>query len=148
ARNVSHRVQFREGDALDIPEPDGFFDIASIGFGVRNFADLEKGLLEAHRVLTPGGRLIVLEFFRKREKAPVRFYLDHILPRVGRIISRNPSAYHYLRRTKKGFLSPDEFVSLLHSLGFAPVVVRPLTMGIAHCIVARKGSTPASRSDD
>lgn len=144
ARRVSNRVQFREGDALDIPEPDGFFDVVSIGFGVRNFVDAEKGLLEAHRVLAPGGRLVVLEFFKRRENPILRFYLDEIVPRVGRWISRSPTAYSYLRRSTRGFLSPDEFVSLLHSLDFSPVVVKKLTWGIAHCIVATK---PAVRDD-
>jgi len=138
ARHLSARAQFRSGDALDIPEPDGYFDLVSVGFGVRNFEDLEKGLLEAHRVLTPGGRLVVLEFFRKKENPLVAWYMDHVLPRVGRWISGSPSAYVYLRRTKQGFLSPDEFVALLHSLGFRPVVVRTLTAGIAHAIVATK----------
>ncbi len=143
ARRLSNRVQFRVGDALDIPEPDGRFDIVSIGFGVRNFADLEKGLLEAHRVLAPGGRLIVLEFFNKKENPVVGFYLDHLLPRIGRWISRSPSAYAYLRQTKKGFLSPDEFLAVLHSAGFATVVLKPLTWNIAHCAVATK-PVPAS----
>ncbi len=143
ARHVSNRVQFREGDALDIPEPDGRFDVVSVGFGVRNFADLEKGLLEAHRVLGPGGRMVVLEFFRKKENPLARFYLDHVLPRVGRWISRSPSAYAYLRQTKKSFLSPDEFISLLRSLGFSPVVLKPLTAKIAHCVIATKPPAPA-----
>jgi demethylmenaquinone methyltransferase/2-methoxy-6-polyprenyl-1,4-benzoquinol methylase len=144
ARRLSNRVQFREGDALDIPEPAGRFDVVTVGFGVRNFADLEKGLLEAHRVLVPGGRLVVLEFFRRRESLPVRLYLDHVLPRLGRWISRSPSAYAYLRQTKKGFLTPDEFVSVLHSAGFAPVVLRPLTWNVAHVVVATKPAPPAS----
>jgi demethylmenaquinone methyltransferase/2-methoxy-6-polyprenyl-1,4-benzoquinol methylase len=140
ARRVSNRVQFREGDALDIPEPDGFFDITSVGFGVRNFVDLEKGLLEAHRVLTPGGRLVVLEFFRRREGRLAQLYLDEVLPRVGRWISGSPTAYSYLRQSAKGFLSPDEFVSLLHTLGFSPIVLKRLSWGVAHCIVATKQS--------
>ncbi len=146
SRKVSNRVQFRTGDALDVPEPDGYFDIVSVGFGVRNFADLEKGLLEAHRMLAPGGRLVVLEFFKKKENPFVGFYLDHVLPRVGRWISRSPSAYSYLRRTKKGFLSPDEFVALLRSLGFQPVVVETLTAGIAHVVVGTKPDPEASRT--
>jgi demethylmenaquinone methyltransferase/2-methoxy-6-polyprenyl-1,4-benzoquinol methylase len=144
ARHVSNRAQFRKGDALEIPEPDGFFDIVSIGFGVRNFADAERGLLEAHRVLAPGGRLVVLEFFKRRENPLLRFYLDEIMPRIGRWISRSPTAYSYLRHSTQGFLSPDEFVSLLHSLDFSPVVVKKLTWGIAHCIVATK---PPLRDD-
>ncbi|MBZ0268326.1 bifunctional demethylmenaquinone methyltransferase/2-methoxy-6-polyprenyl-1,4-benzoquinol methylase UbiE [bacterium] len=146
ARKISGRAQFRSGDALDIPEPDGYFDLVSVGFGVRNFVDLEKGLLEAHRVLAPGGRLLVLEFFRKKENPLVAWYLDHILPRVGRWISGSPSAYAYLRRTKNEFLSPDEFTAILHSLGFRPVVVRTLTAGIAHAIVATKPAETAEEA--
>jgi demethylmenaquinone methyltransferase/2-methoxy-6-polyprenyl-1,4-benzoquinol methylase len=145
ARGVSNRVQFREGDALDIPERDGYFDIVSIGFGVRNFADAERGLLEAHRVLAPGGRLVVLEFFRRDESPLLGFYLDRVLPRIGRWVSRSPSAYTYLRHSTKGFLSADEFVALLHSLGFSPVVLKTLTWGISHCVVATK---PGEREGD
>ena len=144
ARRLSNRVQFREGDALDIPEPDGRFDIVSVGFGIRNFADLERGLLEAHRVLAPGGRLVILEFFNRRENPFVRFYLDHVLPRVGRWVSRSPSAYSYLRLTKKGFLTPDEFLALLHGAGFSPVVLKPLTWNIAHCAIATKPAAAGS----
>jgi demethylmenaquinone methyltransferase/2-methoxy-6-polyprenyl-1,4-benzoquinol methylase len=148
ARRSSRRVQFRVGDALDILEPDSRFDIVSIGFGLRNFVDTERGLLEAHRVLVPGGRLVVVDFFRKRESPFVRFYLDRILPHIGRWLSRSPSAYQYLRDSKKGFLSPDEYTSLLHSVGFQPVVLRSLTFGIAHVIVGtkpgpRNGTEPA-----
>jgi demethylmenaquinone methyltransferase/2-methoxy-6-polyprenyl-1,4-benzoquinol methylase len=138
ARRVSNRVQFRVGDALDIPEPDGYFDVVASGFGVRNFADLERALLEAHRVLAPGGRLVILDFFRKKEGPVLRYYMDEVLPRVGRWISRSPSAYSYLRETKRGFLSPDEFVALLSSLGCTPVVLRTLTWGIAHVVLGTK----------
>lgn len=141
ARHLSSRVQFREGDALEIPEPDGYFDIVAAAFGVRNFADAEKGLLEAHRVLAPGGRLVVVDFFRRHENPLLRLYLDRILPLVGRWISRSPTAYTYLRHSTRGFLSPDEFISLLHSLGFSPVIAKRLTWGIAHCIVATKPGT-------
>jgi len=145
SRRLSGRVQFREGDALEIPEPDGYFDVVSVGFGVRNYEDAEKGLLEAHRVLAPGGRLVVVEFFRRQENALLRLYLDRILPVLGRWISRSPTAYTYLRHSTRGFLSPDEFISLLHSLGFSPVIAKRLTWGIAHCIVATKpGSRPGT----
>jgi demethylmenaquinone methyltransferase/2-methoxy-6-polyprenyl-1,4-benzoquinol methylase len=144
ARKLSHRVQFREGDALEIPEPDGFFDIVSIGFGLRNFADPEKGLLEAHRVLGGGGRLVVLEFFKREENPILRFYLDQVMPRVGRWISKSPTAYTYLRDTTKGFLTTDEFMALLQSLGFSPVIPKSLTWGVAHCIVATMPERPAA----
>jgi demethylmenaquinone methyltransferase/2-methoxy-6-polyprenyl-1,4-benzoquinol methylase len=142
ARGVADRVQFLEGDALAIPEPDGSFDIVSVAFGVRNFADVAKGLAEARRVLAPGGRLVVLEFFARRENPLLRFYLGEIVPRVGRWISRSPTAYAYLRDSTRGFLGPDEFAAKLDALGFAPVVVRRLSWGIAHCVVATKPPIP------
>jgi demethylmenaquinone methyltransferase/2-methoxy-6-polyprenyl-1,4-benzoquinol methylase len=142
ARGVADRVQFLEGDALAIPEPDGSFDIVSVAFGVRNFADVAKGLAEARRVLAPGGRLVVLEFFARRENPLLRFYLGEIVPRVGRWISRSPTAYAYLRDSTRGFLGPDEFAAKLDVLGFAPVVVRRLSWGIAHCVVATKPPIP------
>jgi demethylmenaquinone methyltransferase/2-methoxy-6-polyprenyl-1,4-benzoquinol methylase len=143
ARGVAQRVRFLEGDALAIPEPDGSFDVVSIAFGVRNFADVEKGLAEAKRVLAPGGRLVVLEFFARRENPLLRFYLGEIMPRIGRWISRSPTAYAYLRDSTRGFLRPDEFAAKLEALGFAPVVVRKLSWGIAHCVVATKPITPS-----
>jgi demethylmenaquinone methyltransferase/2-methoxy-6-polyprenyl-1,4-benzoquinol methylase len=138
ARHVSNRVQFRGANALDIPEPDGYFDIVAVGFALRNFADTERALLEAHRVLVPGGRLAVVDFFRKKEGPLVHFYMQRVLPRIGRWLSGNPTAYEYLRDSKRAFLSPDEFVSLLHSVGFQPVVLRPLTWRIAHAVVGTK----------
>jgi demethylmenaquinone methyltransferase/2-methoxy-6-polyprenyl-1,4-benzoquinol methylase len=138
ANGLDRRVQFREGDALRVPEADGAFDVVSVGFGVRNFADPQHGLREALRLLAPGGRFVVLEFFRRRETPLLRAYLDHALPRIGRWISGSPSAYAYLRSSTKGFLSPEEFEELLRSVGFGPVVSLRLTFGIAHCIVATR----------
>ncbi|MGQ0723179.1 MAG: bifunctional demethylmenaquinone methyltransferase/2-methoxy-6-polyprenyl-1,4-benzoquinol methylase UbiE [Candidatus Eiseniibacteriota bacterium] len=138
AKGLAGRVSFREGDALRVPEPDAAFDVVSAGFGVRNFADPEKGLREAYRLLAGGGRLVVVEFFRRKETPVLSAYLDHALPRIGSWISRSPSAYTYLRHSTKGFLTPSEFVDLLSSVGFAPVVPTRLTWGIAHCIVATK----------
>jgi demethylmenaquinone methyltransferase/2-methoxy-6-polyprenyl-1,4-benzoquinol methylase len=133
-------VQFREGDALDTREPDEAFDIVSIGFGARNFSDLETALAEAQRVLAPGGRLAVLEFFRAREFPAMRVYLDEVVPRVGRWISRSESAYSYLRHSSKGFLATSEFVALLEKLHFTSIAVKSVSFGIAHCIVGTKRS--------
>lgn len=138
ARGATERLRFLEGDALHIPVPDETFDVVSVGFGVRNFADLERALVEARRVLAPGGRLVVLEFFRAEETAPIRLYLDEVLPRVGSWISRHRSAYEYLRATGRGFLSLEEFESLLSFAGYSPVVSRSLTCRIAHVVVGTK----------
>jgi demethylmenaquinone methyltransferase/2-methoxy-6-polyprenyl-1,4-benzoquinol methylase len=139
-RRVAARVEFRTGDALSIAEPDGRFDIVSVGFGVRNFADLRRGLAEAHRVLAPGGRLVVVDFFQRDESALVRLYMEEVLPRVGRIVSGSASAYRYLRESKKTFLSPDDFAAALDAAGFSPVVLRTLTGGIAHLAMGTKSA--------
>ncbi len=139
-RGLAHRVQFRVGDALSTSEPDGRFDVVSVGFGVRNFANLERGLAEAHRVLAPGGRLVVVDFFFRDENALVRFYMEEVMPRVGRLVSGSASAYRYLRESKKSFVTPDEFVAAASAAGFSPVVLRSLTGGIAHAIVGIKAS--------
>jgi demethylmenaquinone methyltransferase/2-methoxy-6-polyprenyl-1,4-benzoquinol methylase len=140
ARHLGARVQFREGDALATGEPDEAYDVVSIGFGLRNFLDPEQGLQECLRVLAPGGRLVVVDFFSKDEAFPVRFYLDHLLPLIGRVVSRSRSAYAYLRESKKGFWTPDELTQHLLAAGFREVMTKPLTLGIAHCVVGVKRS--------
>jgi demethylmenaquinone methyltransferase/2-methoxy-6-polyprenyl-1,4-benzoquinol methylase len=140
ARSLATRVQFREGDALATGEPDEAYDVVSIGFGLRNFNDPERGLRECLRVLAPGGRLVVVDFFSKDEILPVRFYLDHVLPLIGRVVSRSRSAYTYLRESKKGFWTPEELTHRLLATGFREVMTKPLTMGIAHCVVGVKRS--------
>jgi demethylmenaquinone methyltransferase/2-methoxy-6-polyprenyl-1,4-benzoquinol methylase len=129
-------------DGLRLPFATATFDAVSAAFGVRNFENLAAGLGEMRRVVRPGGRLVVLEFFARRENPLLRFYLGEIMPRIGRWISRSPTAYAYLRDSTRGFLGPDEFAAKLDALGFAPVVVRRLSWGIAHCVVATKPPIP------
>jgi demethylmenaquinone methyltransferase/2-methoxy-6-polyprenyl-1,4-benzoquinol methylase len=140
AKRLGTRVEFREGDALATGEPDEAYDVVLIGFGLRNFIDPERGLRECLRVLTPGGRLVVVDFFSKEEIPPVRFYLDHVLPLIGRLVSHSRSAYTYLRESKKGFWTPEELTQHLLAAGFREVMTKPLTMGIAHCVVGVKRS--------
>jgi demethylmenaquinone methyltransferase/2-methoxy-6-polyprenyl-1,4-benzoquinol methylase len=138
ARRLASRVHFREGDALATGEPDGSYDVVSIGFGLRNFIDRDQGLRECWRVLAPGGRLVVVDFFRKEELPPIRLYLDLVIPLLGRIISRSRSAYTYLRESRKEFWTPDELAQRLLATGFREVITKPLTLGIAHCVVGVK----------
>ncbi|HEX6938489.1 MAG TPA: class I SAM-dependent methyltransferase [Longimicrobiales bacterium] len=121
-------------DALRLPFPDATFDGATVGFGVRNLADLDAGLRELGRVLKPGGRLVVLEFTTPTF-APVRalylFYFLRILPWIGRIVSRHGSAYAYLPASVLEFPPPVELAARMRAAGFTEVRWRPLTMGIA-----------------
>ncbi len=142
ARKLDGRVRFLEGDALATGEPDGAFDIVSIGFGLRNFADPVRGMAECYRLLAPGGRLVVVDFFRREDAAPLRLYLDHMLPLVGRIVSGSGAAYAYLRESKRGFWTPEEAARQFLDRGFREVLTKPLTFGIAHCVL---GVKPAGR---
>lgn len=141
SRKLDDRVSFREGDALATGERDGAYDVVSIGFGLRNFADPVRGIGECFRVLAPGGRLVIVDFFRREEAAPLRLYLDRVLPLLGRMISGSRAAYSYLRESKKGFWTPDETAHHLLDGGFRDVITKPLTFGIAHCVVGVKPSS-------
>src|SRR2546430_12624882 len=120
-------------DALELPFPDGRFDGAMVGFGVRNLADLDHGLREARRVLRPGSRFVVLEFTTPRF-APLRalylFYFRRVLPAIGRAASKHRDAYTYLPESVLDFPDPDAFARRLASAGFSNVGHQVLTGGI------------------
>jgi len=122
------------GDALGLPFPDDAFDGATVGFGVRNLSDLERGLGEFHRVLRSGARLVVLEFTTPPNplmRAGYLFYFHRILPIVGRIVSGHPWAYTYLPESVREFPGPEDLGRLFREAGFRDVGWRLLTGGIA-----------------
>ena len=120
-------------DALALPFPDAAFDGALVGFGVRNLADLDAGLKEAARVLKPGARFVILEFATPRF-APLRalylFYFRHILPAVGRMVSKHRDAYTYLPESVLAFPEPEALARRLATAGFSGVKYELLTGGI------------------
>lgn len=111
-------------DALVLPFPDASFDGCTVGFGVRNLADLDAGLRELRRVLRPGAPLVVLEFTTPGWQ-PFRslylFYFLHVLPRIGRLVSRHRSAYDYLPASVLGFPEPPELAARMRAAGFDDV---------------------------
>jgi demethylmenaquinone methyltransferase/2-methoxy-6-polyprenyl-1,4-benzoquinol methylase len=121
-------------DALGLPFPDAAFDGATVGFGVRNLADLDAGLREARRVLRPGARLVVLEFTLP-PAWPVRAiylaYFRHVLPLVGRLVSKHRDAYTYLPDSVLRFPTPDSLAERMALAGFTDVGFERLTLGIA-----------------
>jgi len=122
-----------EGDALRLPFRDGSFDAVTIGFGVRNLADMSAGFGEILRVLAPGGRLVVLEFSRPTGPLLSRlygFYLRTVVPRLGDGASGRRGAYVYLARTIGEFPAPDLLAGMIRETGFAAVGWRPMTCGI------------------
>jgi demethylmenaquinone methyltransferase/2-methoxy-6-polyprenyl-1,4-benzoquinol methylase len=129
-------------DTQRLPLPDACFDAVMVAFGLRNLGRLEQGLAELARVLRPGGQLLVLEFFRPRRGwigAPLQGYLEHVVPRLGRVLGRDEGAYTYLPRSMARFLTVEEFGAALEAAGFAPgAAVRRQTLGVAHLVVARR----------
>ena len=128
-------------DCEDLPYSDNTFDRISVGFGVRNFEHLELGLSQMCRVLTPGGKLVILEL-SVPSNAFIRWcyklYFLKILPAIGGMISGNRGAYEYLPASVLRFPGPDKFIPMLKSAGFAQVEHTPLTLGICRMYVAKK----------
>ncbi len=138
---LSEKVELLKGDSENLQFGDNTFDAATVGFGVRNFEDLEKGLSEIRRVLRPGAMLVVLEFSRPR-KFPMRqlynFYFKNILPGLGRFISSDKSAYTYLPESVEVFPDGTDFEKILGKVGFKETSCKPLTFGISSIYTARK----------
>lgn len=133
-RGLEDRIVLRRGSAEKIPFSDHQFDAALVAFGVRNFEDLNQGLSDIHRVLRPGGLLVVLEFSQPRAfpvKQLYRFYSRHILPRIGRTVSHDDGAYQYLPDSVAAFPDGEAFLSRLRGAGFTELAWHPLTFGIA-----------------
>lgn len=132
-KGLTDRIELRSGDSENLQFPDASFDAVMVSFGVRNFENLEKGLGEIFRVLKPGGCLMVLEFSRPRNplvRAGYQLYNGTLLPLLGRLISRDSSAYRYLPASVAAFPEGDTFVKILTSGGFKEGRALPLTFGI------------------
>lgn len=121
-------------DALALPFPDASFDGATVGFGVRNLADLDAGLRESFRVLKPGARLVILEFTTpswQPFRALYFFYFLRMLPFIGRLVSSHSSAYTYLPESVLQFPEPPELAARMTRAGFTEVGWKTLSGGIA-----------------
>ena len=131
ARRKSAAIEWVRGDLLDLPFEDESFDAATVGFGVRNVADLERSLRELRRVLRPGGRLGILEITKPRGPLRLfyRLWFDGIVPLLGKLL-RGGSAYTYLPASVRRFPGPDDLAALLERAGFADVSFRLLAGGI------------------
>ena len=130
ARKKSGAIEWVQGDALALPFEDSVFDAATVGFGVRNLADLEGGLRELARVLRPGGKLAVLEITRPRGLLTpfFRLWFDVLVPLAGRVLPGG-KAYTYLPASVRRFPGPDDLSGLLERAGFEDVRYRLLGGG-------------------
>lgn len=127
------RIRLLKGDAYDLPFAGEQFDVAAVAFGIRNMPDRLRALREMVRVTVPGGRVMVLEMGLPGHRAlasPYRLYLKVLLPRVARIFSPNPDAYHYLADSIIGFPEPEAFAGMMRKAGLEHVEYHALTFGI------------------
>src|SRR5690625_1994172 len=135
-RNLEDQIELVKGDSENLPYQDDHFDAICVAFGVRNFENLEKGLAEILRVLKPGGLFIVLETAVPKNfpfKQGYKIYTKYILPFIGKIFSKDKSAYGYLSESASVFPNGEEFNNILRKIGFKDVQSKPQTMGVA-CI--------------
>lgn len=140
-KKLDHIITMIQGDSENLPFNDHSFDVITVSFGVRNFENLRKGLTEILRVLKPSGTLVVLEFSQPT-KFPMKqlygFYSTSILPLIGKLISKDNSAYTYLPESVAAFPFGDDFKSILQNIGYNNVSYQALTFGIATVYSAKK----------
>jgi demethylmenaquinone methyltransferase/2-methoxy-6-polyprenyl-1,4-benzoquinol methylase len=138
---LQNKIELKLGDSENLPFSDNNFDAITVGFGVRNFENLEKGIADIYRVLNPGGMLAILEF-SKPSMFPVKqfynFYFRYITPFVGKLFSKDSSAYTYLPESVNAFPAGEEFLKILVQAGFRETKAISLTFGIASIYIAKK----------
>ena len=140
-RGVEHIISMENGDSEDLPFEDGYFDALTVGFGVRNYENLEKGLAEMLRVLRPDGMAVILEF-SKPKRFPIKqafgFYSKYIIPFLGKSISKDSSAYTYLPESVEAFPEGKAFEEILAKVGYKEVKSKLVSGGIATIYYGKK----------
>ncbi len=138
---LQNKIELKLGDSENLPFPNNSFDAITVGFGVRNFENLEKGIADIYRVLNSGGMLAVLEF-SKPQNFPIKqvynFYFRYITPFVGKLFSKDNAAYTYLPESVNAFPSGEIFLKTLKKAGFKETKAHLLTFGIASIYIAKK----------
>ena len=129
------------GDSENMPFEDNTFDAVTVAFGIRNFETLEKGLAEIYRILKPGGNFVILETSVPTKtpfKQGYNFYTKFILPKIGRLFSKDRSAYKYLSESASVFPYGEKLNNILRKIGFNSVNDLPQTFGVATIYTALK----------
>lgn len=140
-KGVDHIIDMQMGDSEKLLFDDNTFDAAIVAFGVRNFENLQQGLSDMCRVLKNGGKIVVIEFSRPKNfpmKQLYNFYFKSILPIIGKLISKDKSAYTYLPESVEAFPDGQDFLDILTEVGFNKVECRPLTFGISSIYIGQK----------
>lgn len=132
-RKLDHLITLESGDSEKLSFPDNHFDAVTVAFGVRNFENLEGGLANMYRVLKNNGKVVILEF-SKPTSFPFQqiyyIYFKYVLPVIGRLVSKDSSAYTYLPESVNAFPQGDTFLRILEKTGFKSTKCIPLTFGI------------------
>ncbi len=139
--HLQDQIECQYADAENIPFIENNFDVITVAFGVRNFENLQKGILEMHRVLKPGGQIVILDF-----SSPLIFpvkhlfqvYFKYILPLIGRLLSKDQRAYNYLFESVQQFPDFGRFTAILEASGFKNCSYKPLTFGICSIYIGYK----------
>lgn len=140
-KSLSDRVHMELGDSENLKYENGFFDVVTVAFGVRNYEDLDKGLEEMNRVTKKGGHVFILEF-SKPTAFPIKqiynFYFLNILPFFGKTVSKDDNAYSYLPESVQNFPDGNDFLKHLKNAGYLDVNQKKLTLGIASIYSGKK----------
>ncbi|MEP2059669.1 MAG: bifunctional demethylmenaquinone methyltransferase/2-methoxy-6-polyprenyl-1,4-benzoquinol methylase UbiE [Maribacter litoralis] len=142
-KNLDSTIEMVVGDSENLVFENNTFDAVTVSFGVRNFETLETGMAEILRVLKPNGTLVVLETSvptKTPYKQGYSFYTKNILPLIGKIFSKDDSAYGYLSESASVFPHGENFNNILREIGFIDVTNKPQTFGVASIYVAKKGN--------
>ena len=140
-RGMEKLIELRQGDSERLPLADNYFDAVIVSFGVRNFENLEKGLSDMHRVLKPGGTCVILEFSKPKAfplKQLYYFYFRSILPLIGKVISKDQSAYTYLPESVQAFPDGEDFIRIFRQSGFNSTKCISLSFGISSIYLGKK----------
>ncbi|KAA1243140.1 bifunctional demethylmenaquinone methyltransferase/2-methoxy-6-polyprenyl-1,4-benzoquinol methylase UbiE [Aquimarina sp. RZ0] len=141
AKKLDAIISMVKGDSENLPYNENYFDAITVAFGVRNFEHLEKGLSEIFRVLKPGGIFVILETSIPTQtpyKQGYKLYSKKILPLIGKIFSKDQSAYSYLSESAAAFPYGEAFNNILQKIGFIDVRDNPQTFGVATIYTATK----------
>jgi demethylmenaquinone methyltransferase/2-methoxy-6-polyprenyl-1,4-benzoquinol methylase len=140
-RKLQDRIFLEYGDATHLKYENESFDVVTVSFGVRNFDNLEAGLLEMKRILKKGGHLFILEFSTPNNKN-IKFFTDMyyktLLPTVGKLISKDKAAYSYLPESVEHFPYGQKFLEILNNCGYCNVSLKELTLGVCTLYKAKK----------
>lgn len=140
-KNLNNRINFIQGNALQLPFDENSFDVTAMAFGIRNIPQKAQALKEMQRVTVPGGQIMILEmtFIQNRFfKLAYYIYLNFLLPLMAKIFSKNAAAYYYLADSIMNFPSPEEFAAFMRETGISEVEIFPRTFGIACLYVGKK----------